>query len=321
MKIFSSISVSGTIRKLVIAAGCLLIGFPGADCQELPAYQLYLLQPALINPAIIGSVDCSEIDLLDRHQWLGAFKGAPRTQVLAAEKAFTSSELRTHGLGLQVVNDANGAYKQLAINVGYAFHIALNRSGSLKLGFGLMPTVYQSTYDERDFSRINDPIVTWSVEREIRPDVSTGAYLYGDHFFIGLSAVQLFALTSNLSTTRGDRGYFAYGGYNLPVSSVLNLQPGMTVKYLSRQLQSDLNARITYRESTWVMLSYRHIWQDLPGKPGKLLIYAGFHYKNLLFGYGYDLGLTSMQKYGYGSHEFMIGYRFCPERVPCRVYQ
>jgi type IX secretion system PorP/SprF family membrane protein len=318
---FLEMRVPAIARALATALVCLVLGVTGAECQELPAYQMYLLHPAVINPAMIGSADCAEIHLLDRHQWIGAFKGAPKTQVFAAEKSFSSDGHRIHGLGLQVVNDANGAYKQLAVNLGYAFHIALNRSGSLKLGFALMPAVYQSTYDERDFSRINDPIVTWSVEREIRPDVSTGMYLQGDQFFIGLSAVQLFAFTSNLNTTRGNRGYFAHGGYDLQVSGELSLQPGLTLKYLSKQLQSDLNARVTYRESYWAMLSYRHRWHEIPGQPGNLLVYAGFHYKNILFGYGYDLGFTSMQKYGYGSHEFMVGYRLRPLRTPCRAYQ
>ncbi len=314
-------AISGTTRALVTAVLCLLLSLPQSYCQELPAYQLYLLQPSLINPAIIGCTDCSEIKLLDRHQWIGAFKGAPKTQVLSAETSISSNDFRSHGLGLQVVNDANGAYKQLAANFGYAFHIALNRTGSLKLGFGLMATVYQSTYDERDFSRINDPIVTWGVEREIKPDVSTGVYLYSDQFFVGLSAVQLFSSNSYLNAYRGERGYFAYGGYNLPVSTPLSIQPGLTVKYLTNQLQSDLNARVTYREFYWIMLSYRHVWRDFPGQPNSLLIYAGLYYKNFSFAYGYDLGLTSMQKYGYGSHEFMVGYRFCTFRNPCPAYR
>jgi type IX secretion system PorP/SprF family membrane protein len=313
-------SASFTARALVAAGICVLLGIPRADCQELPAYQLYLHHPALINPAIIGSAECSEVKLLDRHQWIGAFKGAPKTQVLTAETTLSSKEFRTHGLGLHAVNDANGAFKQLSANLGYAYHITLNRAGSLKMGFGLMATVYQSTYDERDFSRINDPIVNWGVEREIRPDASTGVYLYGERFFAGISAVQLFATDSYLNGYRADRGYFAFGGYKLPLSSLVSLQPGLAVKYLSNQLQTDLNARITYRESYWTMLSYRHAWRDIPGQPVTLLIYAGLNYGDFSFGYGYDLGLTSMQKYGYGSHEFRAGYRFCPSRSPCPAY-
>lgn len=312
---------SGTSRVLVWAVLCLLLSFPRIDCQELPAYQLYLHQPSLINPAIIGSSDCSEIMLIDRHQWIGAFKGAPKTQVLSAESSISSNDSRSHGLGLHLVNDANGAYKQLTASLGYAFHISLNREGSLRLGFGLMATVYQSTYDETGFSRINDPIIHHGIEKEISPDVSSGVYLYSDRFFLGVSGVQLLASNSYLNPHRGVRGYFAYGGYNHSVSRLLILQPGLTIKYLSEQVQSDLNARVTYREFYWAMLSYRHVWYDIPGQPNSLLIYAGLFYKNFSFAYGYDLGLTSMQKYGYGSHEFRVGYHFCPFKNPCPAYR
>jgi type IX secretion system PorP/SprF family membrane protein len=313
-------SASVTARSLAAAGLCLLLGYPRADCQELPAYQLYIHHPALINPAIIGSTECSELKLIDRHQWIGAFKGAPKTQVFAAETSISSGDSRTHGLGLQVVNDANGAYKQLAANFGYAFHIALNRQGSLKLGFGLMAAVRQSTYDERNFSPIYDPVVTHGLHREISPDASTGVYLYGSRFFAGLSAVQLLATGSTLNTNGYERGYFAGGGYNLPVSGVVNLQPGLMVKYMSGNFQSDFNFRATCRESYRVMLSYRHAWRDFPGSPAALQVGAGMDYQNFSFGYAYEAGLTSMQKYGYGSHEFMVGYRFCPRRRPCPAY-
>ncbi len=312
---------SGTSRVLVWTVFCLLLSFPRIDCQELPAYQLYLHQPSLINPAIIGSSECTEIMLIDRHQWIGAFKGAPKTQVLSAESSFSSNSSRSHGVGLQLVNDANGAYKQLTSSLGYAFHISLNREGSLRLGFGLMATVYQSIYDETGFSRINDPIIHHGIEKEIKPDVSSGVYLYGERFFVGVSGVQLLASNSYLNPHRGERGYFVYGGYNYPVSRLLILQPGLTIKYLSEQVQSDLNARVTFRESYWAMLSYRHVWYDIPGQPNSLLIYAGLFYKNFSFAYGYDLGLTSMQKYGYGSHEFKVGYHFCPFKNPCPAYK
>lgn len=304
-----------------MAVICLLLSFPGLDGQELPVYQLYLHQPTLINPAIIGSQECTELMLLDRHQWIGAFKGAPRTQVLTAESSISSNDSRSHGIGLQLMNDANGAYKQLTGSLGYAFHVSLNREGSLRLGFGLMATVYQSTYDETNFSRINDPIIHRGVEKEIKPDVSTGVFLYGEKFFIGLSGVQLLASSSLLNPHRGERGYFAYGGYSKAVSRQLILQPGLTIKYLSEQVQSDLNARAIFRESYWAMLSYRHVWYDVPGQANSLLIYAGIYWNNFTFAYGYDLGLTSMQKYGYGSHEFRVAYHFCPFKNPCPAYK
>lgn len=308
------------IRGFFLMAAFLLALCSRSGCQELPVYQMYLIQPSLVNPAVIGSSGCTEIGLLDRHQWIGAFKGAPKTQILAAETSLPSGEDRDHGLGLQLTNDANGAYRQMAARLGYAFQFALDRTGEFRLGLGLMAGVYQSTYDERDFTMISDPIVTWSVEREIRPDASAGIFLYGDQFCLGLSAVQLFAMPSDLNPSGDSRGYFIHGTYDLPVRGDLGIQPGLVVKHLSGQLQSDLNARVTSGGSWWAMISYRHLWQGLPGSPGSLILYAGLEYGNLNFGYGYELGLNSILRHGFGSHEFRVGYRVCRSRMRCPAY-
>ncbi len=314
-------AAAGLYRIVVVIFFCSMSFWNRAGGQELPVYQLYLWQPALINPAVTGCAECAGIQLIDRHQWPGAFKNAPRTQVLTAEKAFNSDPDRFHGMGLQLVNDVNGAYRQLMASVAYTFHITLDRVRNLRLGFGLMPAVYQATYDEREFTRINDPAITWAVEKEIRPDLSTGVYLYSDRFWAGLSAVQLLEFTSTLHASGRERGYFLHGGILWPVSPGWNLQPGLTVKYLTGQIQSDLNIRFTYQGNLWTMISYRHHWQAPPGSPSRLLIYLGMDYGNLSFGYGYDLGLSSMLRYGYGSHELTVGYRFCRRRNPCRAYQ
>ena len=300
---------------------CFLLTWHKAEGQDLPVYQLYLWEPALINPAVTGCAECAEVKLLDRHQWPGAFKNAPKTQVLTAGKSFSRDKGRSHGLGVQLVNDANGAHHQLLAKVAYSFHITLDQRKNLKLGFGLMPSLYQATYDERDFTPMNDPIITWGVEKEIRPDVSTGLYLYNDRFHVGVSAVQLLEFTSSLNAARNERGYFLHGGMVFSFPGRWDVEPGMTLSYLSRQIQSDLNARLTYQGSYWIMLSYRHQWLEFPGQPSRLLLYAGLQYNNLSFGYGYDAGISSMIRYGYGSHELMISYKFCPSRAPCRVYQ
>jgi type IX secretion system PorP/SprF family membrane protein len=313
------------------------MALPGpAAGQELPVYQLYLHHPALVNPAVTGSAECTRLTLIDRHQWIGAFKDAPRTQVLTAEKRFSSKNFRAHGLELQLVKDANGAYRQLAAGFGYSFHFALDRKGSLKLGLGLMATVRQSTYDESDFSPVYDPVVTGGVYQEVRPDASTGVYLYGSRFFAGLSAVRLLATGSELDASPPGPGYFAGGGYIIPVSRDLKIQAGLMAKYLAGQFQSDLNARLIYRGpsqgssrgpsrgsnrgSCRAIFSYRHAWPDFPGKPASILVGGGLDYGNFSFGYAYEAGLSSMQKYGFGSHEFLLGYRFCAARSPCSVY-
>jgi type IX secretion system PorP/SprF family membrane protein len=114
--------------KILVRSGLVLIfllSYCTAKGQQLPVYQQYLLQPSLINPAVIGSEECTLFRLIDRHQWFG-FADAPKTQILIAESTL-SDGIRAHGLGLHLYNDINGAQKQLGGNFGYSFHFYLNR--------------------------------------------------------------------------------------------------------------------------------------------------------------------------------------------------
>ncbi len=83
----------------------------------------------------------------------------------------------------------------------------------------------------------------------------------------------------------------------------------------------DLNPGFVYKENYWIIFSYRHLLNDFPGQSNSLVTYLGLDYKNFSFGYGFDIGLTALQKNHFGSHEFMVGYRFCSFRVPCPAYR
>jgi hypothetical protein len=40
-------------------------------------------------------------------------------------------------------------------------------------------------------------------------------------------------------------------------------------------------------------------------------VLIGYRYEEqLLFGYSYDIGISTLRKYNTGTHEIMIGYRF-----------
>jgi len=289
--------------------------------QQLPVFQQYVLHPPLINPAITGSSECSEFVLTDRHQWFG-IKGAPSTQILCAETAIVRRN-RSHGIGIHLFNDINGAHKQLGGNAGYAFHVNLNRTRTLKLGFGLVGMIYQSALDERDFNRINDPVVSWNITRAFNFNASTGVYLYHEKFFAGLSAVQLLPTNSSLNTHANTRTFFLFTGMNFydPERSFI-YHPSLLYSFnLEGDMHANLNIKIIYRESSWILFSYRHNLAVFPGFSNSLVTYIGVDFKNASFAYGFDLGLTALQKYHYGSHEFKVGYRLCPFKYPCPAYE
>jgi type IX secretion system PorP/SprF family membrane protein len=294
--------------------------FP-VESQQLPVLQQYILQPSLLNPAITGSTECTRFKMIDRHQWLG-FPGAPKTQILTAESTFTSGK-KSHGLGLHLYNDINGAQKQLGGNIIYAFHFYLNRRKTLKMGLGLSGTIYQLALDERDFSKINDPVVNWSITREFNFDASTGVYIYHDKFFAGVSAVQILPSVSSFHTFTNTRSFYFYSGskINFP-GQVFSFQPSVLYCINRKgEMQIDLNPGFIYRNNYWIIFSYRHLLNDFPGQANSLVTYLGLNYKKISFGYGFDIGLTALQKHHFGSHEFMIGYKICPFKSLCPAYR
>jgi type IX secretion system PorP/SprF family membrane protein len=296
--------------------------------QQLPVMQKYILQPSLLNPAITGSIECSRFKMTDRHQWLG-FGGAPKTQTLIAETTLTPrGSTSSHGIGLHLHNDINGAQKQLGANVIYAFHVYLNRRKTLKLGLGLSGTVYQQALDQRNFSPLPttsfpDPAINGNIIREFNFDASTGVYIYHDKFFAGISAVQLLPYTSSFNPYTNTRSFYFYSGTNLSSRRTdFTFIPSILYCFNKEdEMQIDFNPGIVYKESYWIILSYRHILNDFPGQPNSLITYVGLDYKNFSFGYGLDIGLTALQKRHFGSHEFMAGYKICPYKCPCPAYR
>ncbi len=299
-----------------------------AKGQQLPVIQQYILQPSLLNPAITGSSECSKFRLMDRHQWLG-FAGAPKTQILTAETVLTpKTSSSSHGLGLHMHNDINGAQKQIGGNVIYAFHFYLNRRKTLKMGLGLSGTVYQQALDQRDFSPMPpssnpDPLINGNITREFNFDASTGVYIYHKKFFAGFSAVQLLPATSSFHPYTNTRSFYLYSGTNIPFHGQdFAFLPSVLYCFNQEgEMHIDLNPGFVYKENYWIIFSYRHLLNDFPGQSNSLVTYLGLDYKNFSFGYGFDIGLTALQKNHFGSHEFMVGYRFCLFRVPCPAYR
>jgi len=311
-------------NKIFVRSGAILIfllSCCSATGQQLPVFQQYILQPSLINPAITGSEECTRFRLIDRHQWLG-FADAPKTQILIAESTLTDRN-RAHGLGLHLYNDINGTQKQIGGDFIYSFQFYLNRRKTLKMGLGLSGTVYQLALDERDFSNIHDPIVNRNITREFNFDASTGVYIYHDKFYAGFSAVQLLPPVSSVHPYTNTRTFYLFTGLNTGrQGQILLFRPSLLYGINEKgNMHIDLNPGFVFNENYWIAFSYRHILNEFPGHPNSLLTFLGINYKNWSFAYGFDIGLTTLQKYHFGSHEFMAGYRLCPFRIPCPAYR
>ena len=131
------------------------------DAQQRPHYSQYILNNYILNPALSGIENYTDIKISARDQWVG-LNGAPQTFYLSmhspiGKKDFKSSATSYqvpgqnprgssywesynasephHGVGLTMVNDKTGLYNRFSANVTYAYHLGLNATTNISAGF------------------------------------------------------------------------------------------------------------------------------------------------------------------------------------------
>jgi type IX secretion system PorP/SprF family membrane protein len=278
--------------------------------QELPVYQQYLLNPNLINPALTSYTGCTSFLLTDRHQWIG-IQGAPSTQMAGLQKGFLDKSNKIHGIGLNLYYDHNGAFRKGGGDILYAYNLIINSKKKLRLGLGLSLSIFQNSINESDFTDVYDPIISGAVTHEIVPDAGAGIFLYSPKFFAGFSGIKLLSPTATVQ--RFERHFYLNSGIILKKrNSAFEFEPSFLLKVTeSFKKQIDINIKTVFYDKYWLILSYRNNITTFPLQSTSLISVFGFTLGNITFAYAFDLGLTKMQLYNYGSHEFMIKYKIC----------
>ncbi|HEY4784399.1 MAG TPA: PorP/SprF family type IX secretion system membrane protein [Bacteroidales bacterium] len=318
------------MRPVFIITFILLCHFITA--QDLPVYSEYHLNKSLINPAIIGSESCTWFKGTDRHQWLG-IDGAPQVQTFSVEASLTNKKTlleynkRTHGLGVYLYRDKNGAYQNLGGQISYAYHFYISREHETKLGMGLSFQLLQSSLNEGVFKNdagttVNDPLVSGGLTSVLTPNAGAGLFVYNSKFYTGLSAANLLPFYKPLNGSIS-RNYFLIAGYlSGNEKDKIRVLPSFVLKTTEDlRKQIDLNLKLLMDESWWLALSYRHNLDNMPGVPVSIIPMVGINKGN--FGFAYALNITpgSIQLYNYGTHEFMVSYHFCRDGFRCPVYR
>ena len=308
-----------------------------AQAQQMPHYTQYILNQYIVNPAITGIENYTDIKLSHRHQWAG-IEDAPVTTYFTMHLPIGKTDYRTtptsfdmpgenpwgkrywesytaaephHGAGIQVMNDRTGPLGRTSIYLTYAYHLGLSPQTSISAGFGA--GIFRQSLDasKLDFGTgTQDPAVYNNDEiSRVRPDLSAGLYLYSANFFAGLSAQQVVPQRYNFSNNAVTREsgrmvphLFAATGFRMAVGEDFNLIPSVLVKYISpTPVQFDLNAKLQYHDLAWVGASYR--LKD--GYCGML----GLHVSNTFnISYSYDHTTSGLNSYARGTHELMMGF-------------
>ena len=294
-----------------------------ASSQQVPLYSQYMLNGFLLNPAIAGSEGYTAVNLTAREQWIGR-KHAPGTYALSFQTRImkkshiskgTSVKKRKSsgssggkvGLGGYVFNDRNGAVSRIGIKSSYAYHINFSHS---QLSFGLSLVAYQFRLDD-DLIHLLDPsdeLWLGAHKSVFIPDADAGVYYTTRNYWAGFSVDQLLESALKIGDSGYDRyvmerNYYLIGGYDFEVNRDITFSPSTLLKYADNgKFQADISGKFYFKQSFWFGLTYR------TGQA--VIVLAGVAVDKFIFGYAFDIGLNSLMKYSYGTHEFTFIAKF-----------
>ena len=305
--------------------------------QQQPHYTQYIINGYIINPAITGIENYTDVKFSHRHQWVG-IQDAPVTTYFTIHKPLGKQDDRAtptsyamqdenprgryfwqdyeaakphHGIGLKIVNDRTGPLNNFGGYVSYAYHLGVSARTSVAVGFEAGARNLSLNRSKLDFGAGNpiDPAVFSTNEiNQIKPDFGAGIHVYSSDYFFGISAQQLIGQKIYYSDNRVKQQegrlvphIFATAGYRFFISDDFSALPSVMGKYISPlPFQFDLNMKVQYRDVFWLGSSYR--FQD------SFAAMFGLNISNKLnFGYSYDYNISRLNTVSKGTHEIVIG--------------
>lgn len=299
-----------------------------AKSQDAPVYEQYAFDNSLINPSFTGLVDVMHVKVAHRQQWIGY--GSNHTPSTSFVMFRTRLKERNGGIGGFLYTDKNGANSQTGMQVNASFHYLLRTKRTTRtiLSFGFGATVFMHTFDESRFDRdIYDPIVTYGSKNYFGYDANCGVLFTHGGFLAGVSFNRLLQWTCPVY----DYGRERVIGVNMNVhvgkifwltnqmqiaplviykSNMRNMNQldlGFHMKFLSGK---KINTIYTKEENEIILgLTYKQTLDVGNISPLSISPMVGVVFKGFSLSYLCDLSLTRLQKYNYGTHQILLGYR------------
>ncbi|QLE00573.1 type IX secretion system membrane protein PorP/SprF [Galbibacter sp. BG1] len=274
--------------------------------QQDPAYTQYMYNLSVVNPAYAtGDAGILNTGALYRSQWVGA-EGAPKTGTFFIHTPI-SQRIQVGGT---IVHDeiGDGWINEDNIYANFAYILQLGYDSYLSLGINAGVTLFSTRFNDiqlnsGDFS--TDPAFAENIS-ETYPNIGAGAFLYGDKYYVGLSAPN-FLNNKHLEEQDGINSLgseeihvFFTGGYVFDISQNVKFKPSFMSRFVSgAPLSIDLSANFLFNEMFEGGLSYR--LDDA--------VSAMFNVKvtpNLRLGYAYDYTTSNLGNFNSGTHEVFV---------------
>lgn len=327
---------------LILTLGNLL-----ASGQQRPHYTQYVINPFIINPAIAGIDNYTDLKLAMRDQWVG-LKGAPKTSYFSIHGPIGKSDYRAsstsfavpgenprgksywenytaaaphHGLGMNMINDRTGSFNFFNASVSYAYHLGLNPTTNLSGGFSAGLTKVSVDATMHDFSGSGDPSDPATGSgfltelTRIKPQMAAGLWLYSRNYFIGFSAQNVLPQTMNfvddntavLTKGRFVPHLFLTAGYRFLLGEDLNATPSFMIKYIQGSSFREFQPEANLKLQFRDQLWAGGSYRYEDGYSG----YMGLSVSNTFnISYAYEKSLNNniLRDFNRGTHEMVFGF-------------
>ncbi len=263
------------------------------------------------NPGFAGSREAICASILYRNQWGGftgpSGEGAPVTQLLSLHSPLNIKGRDRLGVGVNIINDVSeGFISTMNVMGSLAYRMDLPFSGA-KLGIGANFGFSQKSLDAKwRAPDMSDPRLPGNSSQTIF-DAGAGMYMYNPDWYFGLSALHLpggkidWAGTSaydyKLATA-----YYVVGGYNMPLSGNIALQPTFLYKRDNAKGILDLSAQAVFNQKFYGGLNFR------TGRLYATSVFGGIYLGNMQFGFAYDVPTAESSVFG---STFEVFARYC----------
>jgi type IX secretion system PorP/SprF family membrane protein len=289
-----------------------------AEAQD-PGFSQFFANPLHLNPAFAGTTELPRLVVNYRNQWPS--NGTTfSTYSVSYDQLFRKSKT---GLGFQLTRDEelNNVLSSNSAQMAYSYHLQLTDFSFMTLGLQAGVTLKQFNPGNLVFpSGINQlsgeiseyVAARYPADKKLFPDFGVGAVGQHNDLFWGASVHHL--NTPDESVIEGDRkgklpakitlhaGTRMHRLHHGLLSRVFTLSPN--ILYQQQGSFKQLNLGIYMIEKSFLFGGWYRNNIDI--RPDAIIALLGFAKEKFQFGYSFDLTLSELSNYTYGSHEISL---------------
>ncbi len=276
--------------------------------QQDPKFTQNMFLLPVFNPGAMGQSYQICLAGAFRNQWTG-LPSAPVVSTFTAHAPFSLFG-RSHGVGINLMNDNIAFDNDLYASLGYSYKIDV---GNGVLGAGItLGLANQSLTPEWNGADVitpeSDDAIPQNGGSVFGFDMGLGLFYSTDNLYAGISTTHLnqtsFDYPEELAETRLVRHYYAVAGYTFQLPNpMFEIMPAFMIQTDGKLNHIYFNTNVRYNKKFWGGVSY-----TVGGAISALL---GIELLNgIKVGYSYDVELSPLVKYNSGSHEVTVRYCF-----------